>query len=352
VEGCNGIGRHVAQRLVADGEKVLDVPAKLAARVRVFDTGNGGKTDPADAHSVAVVALRAPGLTQVRPDEDLVALRLLADRCDELARTRTQTANRLHRLLLELIPGGAPPFLSAIQARTLLSTIRPRDVAGRIRRQLAAELLTEIVVLDRKLKDGDKRLREAVAATGTGLLDLYGIGPAGAARLLGDIADVNRFADRARFASWNGTAPLDASSGDQHRHRLSRAGNRRINRVLHIMAIVQIRHDTPGRAYYRRRLAEGKQRWKRCAASNADCPTWSTGRWPPTRRRRVRQGKRGGLRSPARPARSPRPTLRNSHNPDPPPSLPTWWPPKHPHWPPRHAGAGPRLPAILPSQGP
>ena len=65
-------------------------------------------------------------------------------------------------------------------------------------------------------------------------------------------------ASRSHFASWNGTAPLDASSGDQQRHRLSRAGNRRINRVLHIMAIVQLRHDTPGRAYYRRRLAEGK----------------------------------------------------------------------------------------------
>src|SRR5205823_10784858 len=81
--------------------------------------------------------------------------------------------------------------------------------------------------------------------------------PSGAARLIGDIGDIRRFASRGHFASWNSTAPLDAS-GDQQRHRLSRAGNRRINRVLHIMAIVQLRHDTPGRAYYRRRLAEGK----------------------------------------------------------------------------------------------
>ena len=89
-------------------------------------------------------------------------------------------------------------------------------------------------------------------------MDLHGIGPSGAARLLADAGDIHRFASRDRFASWNGTAPLDASSGSQSRHRLSRAGNRRINRVLHIMAIVQLRHDTPGRAYYRRRLAEGK----------------------------------------------------------------------------------------------
>jgi hypothetical protein len=75
VEGCNGIGRHVAQGLVSDGETVVDVPAKLAARARVFDTGNGRRTDSADAHSVAVVALRTRNLVEVRPDDDLVALR-------------------------------------------------------------------------------------------------------------------------------------------------------------------------------------------------------------------------------------------------------------------------------------
>jgi transposase len=138
--------------------------------------------------------------------------------------------------------------------------VAPADVAGRIRHRLAGELVTEIAVLDHKLKDSDKQLRKAVTATGTGLLCLYGIGPVTAARLLGDVVDVARFATRARFASWNGTAPLDVSSGGQKRHRLSRAGNRRINRVLHIMAIVQIRFDTEGRAYYRRRRADGKTR--------------------------------------------------------------------------------------------
>ena len=113
-------------------------------------------------------------------------------------------------------------------------------------------------MLDRKLKDSEKRLTEAVAATGSKLPDLYGIGPVGAARILGDVGDITRFPTKAHFASWTGTAPIDASSGQQQRHRLSRAGNRRLNRVLHIMAIVQIRHDTDGRAYYRRKLAAGK----------------------------------------------------------------------------------------------
>jgi transposase len=258
VEGCNGIGRHVAQRLVADGETVLDVPAKLSARARVFATGQGRKTDPLDAHSIAVAALRTTGLRQVAADDATVALRLLIDRRELLGRTRVDAINRLHQQLLELVPGGADKFLTATKARALLATIRPRDLVGRTRRQLAVELLGELAALDNKIKAADKQLTALVEAAGSSLQQLTGIGPAGAARLIGDIGDVHRFASRGHFASWNGTAPIDASSGDQQRHRLSRAGNRRINRVLHIMAVVQLRRDTPGRAYYRRKLAAGK----------------------------------------------------------------------------------------------
>jgi transposase len=258
VEGCNGIGRHIAQRLVADGETVVDVPAKLSARARVFATGQGRKTDPVDAHSVAVAALRTNGLRQVIVDDTTVALRLLVDRRDGLGRARTETVGRLHHLLLELVPGGAKKHLSARQARTLLNTVRPRGIVGRTRRQLASELITELTVIDKKIKAANSQLTELVEATGSNLQQLHGIGPSGAARLLGDIGDISRFASRNHFASWNGTAPLDASSGDQQRHRLSRAGNRRINRALHIMAVVQLRHDTEGRAYYRRKLAAGK----------------------------------------------------------------------------------------------
>ena len=136
--------------------------------------------------------------------------------------------------------------------------MRPRDAAGRTRRALAAELIEEIQTLDGKLKPLARRLRQEVTAAGSGLLGVFGIGPAGAARILADVGDVARFADRNRFASWTGTAPIDASSGEQIRHRLSRAGNRRINHVLYIAALAQIRHNTPGRAYYRRKLAEGK----------------------------------------------------------------------------------------------
>jgi transposase len=257
VEGCNGIGRHIAQRLVADGECVVDVPSKLSARVRVFATGQGRKTDPVDAHSVAVVGLRTADLRRVQIDGASVALGLLVDHRDELGRARSQTVNRLHRLL-ELLPGGAKKFLSATQARALLASVRPRDVVGKTRRRRAADLITELALIDKRIKTADTELRELIATTGSTLLQLHGIGPSSAARLLADIGDISRFADKGRFASWNGTAPIDASSGDQRRHRLSRAGNRKINRVLHIMAIVQLRNDTEGRAYYRRKLAAGK----------------------------------------------------------------------------------------------
>ncbi|WP_328290098.1 IS110 family RNA-guided transposase [Nocardia aurantiaca] len=257
MEGCNGIGRHLAHRLVHDGETVIDVPAKLSAQVRVFATGNGRKTDPVDAHSVALAALHAPNLRRVEADPELVALGMLADRRDELGRARTETLCRLHRLL-ELVPGGAKQFLSARQAREAIASILPRDAAARVRLRLITELIEDLETIDRKTKAADKELRALVLERGSTLMDLHGIGPSGAARLLADTGDIGRFATRDRFASWNGTAPLDASSGDQQRHRLSRAGNRKINRALHIMAIVQLRNHTAGRVYYDTRRAGGK----------------------------------------------------------------------------------------------
>lgn len=258
VEGAHGIGKHLAQRLIADGEDVVDVPAKLSARARVFSTGQGRKTDATDAHSIAVVALRTPDLRVVGVDGEHVALRLLADRRDELGVRRTETVNRIHRLLLELMPGGAKTFLTSAQARALLATVRPRDVAGRTRRSLAAEMIEDLARLDKKIKAANKELTALVTASGSHLMDLQGIGPSTAARLIGDVGDIARFPTKGHFASWNGTAPIDASSGENNRHRLSRSGNRRLNRVLHIMAIVQLRNDTEGRRYYDRKKAAGK----------------------------------------------------------------------------------------------
>jgi transposase len=258
VEGCSGIGRHVATRLLADGEQVVDVPPKLSARARVFSTGQCRKTDATDAHSVALVGTRMAGLRPVVDDEQLAVLRVLADRRRALGEDHTRMVAQLHHLLLELIPGGAKKDLSAAQAKALLAKVRPRDAAGKARRRVAAELVADLERIYARKKAADKELRELVEATGTSLLTLNGIGPSGAARLLIDVGDITRFPTRGHFASWNGTAPIDASSGDQIRHRLSRAGNRQINRTLHIMATVQLRNPTEGRAYYDRKKASGK----------------------------------------------------------------------------------------------
>jgi transposase len=258
IEGCAGIGKHIANRLLADGEQVVDVPPKLSARARVFATGQGRKTDATDAHSVALVGTRMTGLRPVVNDEQLAVLRILVDRRRSLGEDHTRMVSQLHQLLLELIPGGAKKDLSARQAKELLAKVRPRDAAGKTRRRVAAELISDLERIYARKKAANKELTELLTATGTGLLDLNGIGPSGAARLLVEVGDITRFPSKAHFASWNGTAPIDASSGDQVRHRLSRKGNRQINRVLHIMARVQIRNPSEGRDYYERKKADGK----------------------------------------------------------------------------------------------
>ena len=169
---------------------------------------------------------------------------MLADRREELTRQRVQTVNRLQRLLSELTPGQAKKDITTGQAKAILASVRPRDLAGKTRRRLAAEQLAELVAVEKKIKALTKELKAMVLARGSTLMDLPGVGPVVAARILADVGDVARFADRNRFASWTGTAPLDASSGEQNRHRLSRAGNRRMNHMIHIAAVTQIRLDT------------------------------------------------------------------------------------------------------------
>jgi transposase len=171
-----------------------------------------------------------------------------------------QCVNRVHRLLSELVPGQSKRDITTGQAKAILAKVKPRDVAGKTCRRLAAEQIAELVAIEKKSKAITKELKEMVLATGSTLMDLPGVGPVVAARTLADTGDVARFTDRNRYASWTGTAPLEASSGEVVRHRLSRAGNRRMNHMIHIAAATQIRLEGPGRAYYRRKLAAGKTR--------------------------------------------------------------------------------------------
>src|SRR5215470_4018781 len=321
VEGCQGIGRHLARRLIADGERVVDVPPKLSARMQVFATGQGRKTDATDAHAVALAATRMGGLRPVADDEQLAVLRILADRRRSLGEDHTRMICQLHQLLLELIPGGAKKALSAAQAKALLARVRPRDAAGKARGGGPAELISRLERIYQRKKAANKELTALLKSTGTTLTALHGIGPSGAARLLVEVAGVTRFPGKAHFTSWNGTAPIDASSGDQVRHRLSRAGNRQINRVLHIMAVVQLRNPTEGRACYDRKVAAGKTPREAIRALKRRLSDIVYHQMITDARRAgtAREDTWGRLLAPARPACTPVPALRRSHFPDPPP---------------------------------
>jgi transposase len=258
VEGAHGIGRALAQRLVGDGEQVVDVPAKLAARVRVLSVGHGRKSDPDDAVSVAVAARSVPQLRQVGVEDQAVVLHLLTKRRQDLVAARTQTINRLHRLLLDLVPGGARRNLTAKRAAALLSEVTPTSAPAVTRWQLATELVTDIRQLEQRIAAMEAQIKAAVAQSNTSLLGLFGVGPVLAATFLGEVGDIGRFPSRHHFAAHTGTAPLEASSGQVVRHRLSWAGDRKLNYALYMMALVQVRRPSAGQAYYRRKLAEGK----------------------------------------------------------------------------------------------
>jgi transposase len=260
VENAGGLGRHLAVRLAAAGESVVDVAPKLSARVRVLSTGNARKNDGLDALATALAASRNERLAAVDPEAASEVLRLLSERREDLVAERTRALNRLHALLRDLLPGGVAGTLSADRAARILGGIRPRGASARLRRRLASEVLRDVRTLDRKIADLNGRIEAEVEASGTALTEMFGIGPILAARIIGTVGDVARFPTKAHFASYAGAAPLEASSGEVVRHRLSLAGNRKLNYALHMVAVCQARSDARGGTYYRKKVAEGKSR--------------------------------------------------------------------------------------------
>ena len=258
VEGAGGLGGPLTTRLADDDIAVLDVPAKLARRVRLLSSGHGRKTDEADALSVGVAAHTATRLHEVQIDEAITALRSLTEHREDLVRARTQTVNRLHALVVKLVPAGLPRKLTADAAAAALRRVRPRGALGRTLRSLAVDLIAEVRRLDRRISAVTDQISTAVTESASTLTELHGIGDLMAARIIARTGSIDRFRSAAAFASYCGVAPLDVSSGDVQRHRLSRAGDRQLNAALHIMAITQIRHKTDGQAYYQRKRSEGK----------------------------------------------------------------------------------------------
>ena len=259
IENATGLGYLLAQQLVAAGEVVLDVQPKLAARVRLLDTESTNKNDPHDARSVAIAALRSTKPREVQPEDHATVARLWSKRERDLSSQRTRVACRLHALLCDLIAGGVPERLSATKAAKLLGSVPLTDTVTIARVELGREHLEDLYRIDEQIAETKKRLRTVVRASMTSVTDVFGVGPVVAATVLGLTGDVTRFPTRGHFASFNGTAPIDVSSGDKKIHRLSMRGSRHMNHAVHMAAITQIAHsNSPGRAYYDRKIAEGK----------------------------------------------------------------------------------------------
>ena len=259
VEGAGGLGHLLAQQLLAAGEQVLDIQPKLGSRVRLLSSGKSGKNDPNDARSVAVAALRSPARRAVIADDHPAVLKMWSKRHRDLARLRCQAACRLHAVLCEVVPGGVPRAITAAAATALLDSITPAGAVQAARHELAAEYTADLRQIDGKLRDTRRKITAAVRASGTTLTEIFGVGPVITATIAGDVPDITRFPSRDHFAAYNGTAPVEASSGKRKVFRLSRRGNRRMNHAIHMAAVTQVRNKhSNGRAYYDKKLSEGK----------------------------------------------------------------------------------------------
>jgi transposase len=236
------------------------VPPTLSSRARVLGSGKAQKNDPNDALSTAIAALRGRRLRQVEADDHVAIVRMLANRHHAVVALHTQAVCRLHAQLANLSPGGVSGHLSPARAAKLLAGVRPVDGVVAERKRQAQDLLDDVVRLHRALVEVKARIAAAVEAAKTSVTDVYGVGPVAASIILGHVGDPRRFISRNHFASYNATAPIEASSGPTKRHRLNQRGNRQLNHALHIAAMSQISHDTPGRAYYQRKIEEGKSK--------------------------------------------------------------------------------------------
>lgn len=261
VENARGLGRHLAQWLLARGEQVQDVPATATTRVRELSRGGRRKNDVIDAAAAASVAALHGDASPVTAEDSTSVLALLDERRGNLAAQRTRLVNQLHALLRDLLPGGASKQLTADQAVDLLRPLRSVGVVERTRKDLAREMIAELRGIDARLKASAARLAELLEVAGSTLTRVDGVGPVLAARLVGRTGSPARFASSSHYASYTGTAPIQVASAEHARHRLSRSGDRQLNAALHLVAVTQARMPrSAGHAYMQRKLAEGKTR--------------------------------------------------------------------------------------------
>ncbi len=220
-------------------------------------------------------------------------------------------ACRLHSVLCELVPGGVARHITAGQGARIVGSISAQDPVAAARCELAGAFIDDLCRIDAQLHATRDKLTAAVLASGTSLTGLFGVGPVVAAAIIGDVRDVSRFASRDRFAAYNGTAPIEVSSGQRKVFRLSRRGNRRVNHAIHMAAVTQVSHrHSQGRAYYDKKLAEGKTRKEALRALKRQISDAVFARLQADARRAAArakdpEGNRGTTLPPARPAHTP-----------------------------------------------
>ena len=259
VENAHGLGRHLTQWLLARGEVVADVPSTATARVRELSRGGRRKNDVIDAAAAASVAALQGEASPVLAEDITTVLGLLDERRTNVMTQRTRLVNQLHAVFRDLLPGGAPKDLTATIASGLLAGVRPVGPVEAARKQLGRDLIVEIRQADQRLKVLTAQIAEAVAATGSQVIEVDGVGPVVSGRLLARTHQMSRFPTAAAFASYAGVAPVEVSSADRVRHRLPRGGDRQLSHALHIVAVNQIRMPgSTGRAYYDTKIAAGK----------------------------------------------------------------------------------------------
>ena len=258
VEGSASYGAPAARMLIASGLQVREVPPHLSRRERVR-TRRAGKSDPGDALAIARVTLREHDLPPVRLDDRTEELGLLVDAREELVQAQTRTRNRLHAHLVVLLPGYGRTAAQLVTSRQLAAIEALLGPIDGTRALLARGLLADIRSLGSRTKELQQRIAGLVGDHP--LLGLPGVGVITAAWLIAEAGDVERFSSPAAFAMLAGVAPIPASSGESQRMRLNRGGNRRLNRALYTIALVQAWHHPPARAYMARKRSEGMS-WK------------------------------------------------------------------------------------------
>lgn len=261
IEDCRHLSARLERDLLSAGQQVVRVPPKMMAEQRRV-ARTRGKSDPIDALAVARAYLREPGLPVASHDETSREAKLLVDRRESLVNTRTRTINSLLWRVHELDPAHAPKTRSLNLAKHQQTLRNWLVTLTGVVVEMALDELDDIIALTARIKEFDKRLRVLVRRQVPTLLGLAGCGELSAAKLLGESAGITRFATEAQFARHAGIAPIPVWSGNTAgRVRMTRSGNRQLNCAIHRIAITQARMpDTLGRAYYEKKLAEGKSK--------------------------------------------------------------------------------------------